>query len=86
MLEQSATTSHVSSKRKTPNRKLTKLRVNAGLSPNELGRLAGCSGKTVRDAESGTRPLPRIQFAIAEQFDLLPLDIWPLEVQNGVRA
>ena len=61
-----------------PNRKLTELRVNAGLSPNELGYRAGVSGKTIRMAERGHLPLPRTQFVIAEVFGLLPLDLWPL--------
>lgn len=61
-----------------PNRKLTELRLNAGMSPNELGYRAGVSGKTIRMAERGHRPLPRTQFAIADVFDLLPLDLWPL--------
>jgi DNA-binding XRE family transcriptional regulator len=58
---------------------LVKLRINAGLSPNELGIQAGVSGKTIRDAEEGrTVPLPRTQFAIARVFDRLPTEIWPL--------
>lgn len=61
-----------------PNRKLQALRVNRGLSPNDLAYLAGTSGKTVRMVEAGHVPTPRIQFAIASVFELLPLDIWPL--------
>lgn len=57
---------------------MTELRVNAGMSPNELGYRAGVSGKTVRMAEKGHQPLPRTQFAIADVFGLLPLDLWPL--------
>lgn len=64
--------------RKQPNRKLQALRINAGMSPNDLGYRAGVSGKTIRHVEAGHMPLPRTQFAIAEVFDLLPLDIWPL--------
>lgn len=48
------------------------------MSPNDLGYRAGVSGKTIRHVEAGHRPLPRTQFAIAEVFDLLPLDLWPL--------
>lgn len=67
--------------RKRPNWRLRELRINAGLSPNELGYRAGISGKAVRAIEDGTvrRPRPRTQFAIAEVFGLLPLDVFPLE-------
>jgi DNA-binding XRE family transcriptional regulator len=70
------------SKRRTPNRKLQELRLNHGLSPNALGYRAGVSGKTVRMAEMGWTPSPRVQFALAEVFDLRPLDLWPLERQR----
>lgn len=66
------------SARHQPNRKLEALRVNRGLSPNDLGYLANVSGKTIRLVEAGHTPSPRIQFAIAEVFGLLPLDLWPL--------
>lgn len=65
-----------------PNRVLTSLRINQGLSPNDLAYRAGVSGNTVRLAEAGFRPTPRVQFAIAQVFRLLPLDIWPLEEQR----
>jgi hypothetical protein len=48
------------------------------MSPNDLGYEAGVTGKTVRMVEAGHIPSPRIQFAIAGVFDLLPLDLWPL--------
>lgn len=69
-------------RRRQPNRKLQELRLNAGLSPNDLGYRAGISGKSVRQIEAGVIPHPRIQFAIAQVFDLLPLDIWSLETQR----
>lgn len=65
-----------------PNRKLQQLRLNQGLSPNALAYRAGVSGNTIRMAEAGFRPEPRIQFAVANVFNLLPLDIWPLEDQR----
>lgn len=74
----------VTPRRRRPNRQLTELRINAGLSPQDLGNRVGCSAKCIRDAERGTIPHPRLQFAIAEQFELLPLDIWPVEVQRVV--
>lgn len=68
--------------RRTPNLKLKALRINRGLSPNELAHFVGVSGKTVRMAEAGFIPTPRVQFDIAAYFELLPTDIWPLERQQ----
>lgn len=65
-----------------PNRRLQELRINAGLSPNDLAYRAGISGKTVRMAEAGFLPSPRVQFAIASVFEMQPLDVWPLERQK----
>jgi len=68
--------------RRTPNRKLQELRINAGLSPNALAYRAGVNGKTIRLAEAGWIPTPRVQFQIAAVFELLPLDLWPLDRQK----
>lgn len=66
-------------RRRPRNLTLVQLRINQGLSPNELAAEAGVSGKTIRDAEAGrTIPLPRTQFAIAAVFGKLPTDIWPV--------
>lgn len=62
-----------------PNRRLQALRINQGMSPNDLAYRAGVSGNTIRLAEAGFRPTPRVQFAIASVFGSQPLDIWPLE-------
>lgn len=70
-------------RRRLPNRKLQGLRINAGLSPNDLAYRAGVSGNTVRMAEAGFVPSPRVQFAIARVFELSPLDLWPLEDQRA---
>lgn len=67
--------------RRTPNRRLQELRINEGLSPNALGSRAGVSGKTIRLAEAGWTPSPRVQFAVASVFGLRPLDLWPFERQ-----
>lgn len=67
--------------RKPPHRLLMEMRINHGLSPNDLGREAGISGKTVRLAEAGFMPGPRIQHAIASIFGLKPTEIWPLHSQ-----
>jgi transcriptional regulator with XRE-family HTH domain len=71
----------VSSGNRKPNQKLIALRVNKGMSPEQLSRLTGVSAPTIRLAERGHIPMPRTQFAIAEAFDLEPLDIWPIERQ-----
>lgn len=78
---------HIRSKprrRRVPNRALQGLRINQGLSPNDLAYRAGVSGNTVRMAEAGFTPSPRVQFAIARVFGQQPLDIWPLEDQQRV--
>ncbi len=58
------------------------MRINEGLTPNMLAYRANVSGNTVRLAEAGFVPGPRIQFAIAEVFGKRPLDLWPLEEQS----
>lgn len=58
------------------------LRLNEGLSRGDLGARAGVSSETVRLAEHGFTPGARIQYAIADVFGKLPLDIWPLERQK----
>lgn len=63
-------------------RELQGLRINEGLTPNDLAYRAGVSGKTIRMAEAGWVPSPRIQFAIARVFELRPLDLWPIERQR----
>lgn len=62
-----------------PHQRLMGLRINAGLSPNDLAYRAGVTGKTVRMVEAGFVPGPRVQFAIAAQFGLRPLDLWPMD-------
>lgn len=66
-----------------PNRRLQELRINAGLSTTDLAYRAGTSAKTIRLAEKGYVPGPRLQFQIAQVFELLPLDLWPLERQKA---
>lgn len=67
------------SSRKVPHLKLKELRVNEGLSPNDLAYRVGVSGKTIRMAEQGWIPSPRVQFQIAKVFALRPLDLWPFD-------
>jgi DNA-binding XRE family transcriptional regulator len=66
-----------------PNLRLIELRVNRGLSPNQLSYFTGISAPTIRLAERGHLPEPRIQYAIADFFGERPTDIWPLNTQKG---
>lgn len=69
-------------RRPVPNRELVELRINAGLTPNDLGRRAGLSGNTVRAAERGLYVSPRSQHAIAKALGVLPLQVFPFERQR----
>ena len=84
--------SELEHERQTPRRRKSKrhahtrlvgLRINEGLSPNDLARRAGVSGQIIRMAEAGYVPGPRVQFAIAAVFELRPLDLWPIERQTA---
>jgi DNA-binding XRE family transcriptional regulator len=70
-------------RRRDRNTRLIGLRINEGLSRDDLARRTGVSRESIRLAESGFTPGPRIQFAIADAFKLRPLDIWPLERQRA---
>lgn len=71
--------------RRAPLVALKALRVNAGLSRESLAFKTGVSRETIRLAESGYLPTPRVQFALAAAFDMRPLDIWPIERQGAGR-
>ncbi|HEU4988775.1 MAG TPA: helix-turn-helix transcriptional regulator [Gemmatimonadaceae bacterium] len=64
------------------NRTLIELRLNEGLTPNDLARRAGVSGNTVRAAERGLYVDPRSQYAIAHALGRLPLEVFPFERQK----
>jgi DNA-binding XRE family transcriptional regulator len=68
-----------SGSKRNPHLRLQALRVNAGMSPNDLAYRAGVSGKTIRMVEAGFIPGPRVQFQIAAVFSLAPLDLWPFD-------
>lgn len=68
------------------NLQLIGLRVDEGLSQEALALRAGIGRETVRLAEAGFVPTPRIQFAIAKALSLTPLAIWPIEVQRRPRV
>jgi transcriptional regulator with XRE-family HTH domain len=61
-----------------PNLTLMGLRLNRGLSINDLARLTGVSAPTIRLTEDGHVPGPRIQFALADFFGVEVLHVWPL--------
>jgi DNA-binding XRE family transcriptional regulator len=67
------------------NRQLIQLRVDAGLSATDLAYKAGVSAKSVRLAELGFIPGPRVQYAIAQVFGLRPTELFPLDLQRRAR-
>lgn len=71
-------------RRVKPNTKLFALRIDAGLGRRDLGARVGVSAETIRLAELGFVPGPRIQAAIAAEFKMTPLEIWPLERQRAL--
>lgn len=73
--------------RKQPNRKLIELRLNKGLTPNQVAYMTGLTGPTIRLAEKGHVPSPRVQLALAEFYDAeRVVDLWPLEMQKELAA
>lgn len=64
------------------NRRLIELRINEGLTPNDLARRAQVSGNTVRAAERGLYVDPRSQFGISSALGVKPLDVFPFERQR----
>jgi transcriptional regulator with XRE-family HTH domain len=57
---------------------LRSARMNAGLSPEELGHRLGISGRTIRRVEDGALPTVRIMFALAAWMDTDVVDLWRL--------
>jgi transcriptional regulator with XRE-family HTH domain len=64
------------------NLELVRLRINAGLTPNDLALRASVSGNTVRAAERGLYVDVRSQYRIAQALGVLPLDVFPFERQR----
>lgn len=63
--------------------RLRHLRLNAGLSPEQLGTQVGVSGNTIRRLEAGVGPRcphPRTMFLLAQAFEVNVTDIWTVEV------
>lgn len=74
-----------SRRRARPHIELIGLRVNAGLSREDLAARTGLGRETIRLAEAGFVPTPRVQFKLATEFKRLPLDLWPIERQRRPR-
>jgi transcriptional regulator with XRE-family HTH domain len=73
-----------SGQRRRTHLQLVSLRINEGLSREQLAYRSGVGKETIRLAESGFLPTPRVQFALAGVFGLRPLDLWPIEAQKAV--
>lgn len=58
-------------------RDLREMRLNRGLTPEDLGALVHVSGRTIRRIEDGHRPTVRVMFAIASEFDMEVVELWP---------
>lgn len=72
--------------RKQPNRRLIERRLNKGLTPNQVAYMTGLTGPTVRLAEKGHIPSPRVQLALAEFYGEEVLALWPIETQRELAA
>ena len=69
-----------------PHTQLIELRINAGLTRDDLAIKAGVGRETLRLVErTSFVPTERVQFAIAQVFELRPLDLWPLERQRAMQ-
>lgn len=68
--------------RRQPNRELIALRVNRGWSRRDLEDITGVSRETIRIAELGFVPGPRIQFRLSSAYGKQPLEIWPIQQQR----
>lgn len=68
---------------RTPGETIRALRLDTGLSPEQLGSQIGVSGDTIRRLERGVgprHPHARTMFLIAEAFGEHVTAIWPPEV------
>jgi transcriptional regulator with XRE-family HTH domain len=76
------TTIRTPNRTKAPGERIRDLRLNVGLSPEQLGDQVGVSGDTIRRIERGIGPRcphPRTMFLLAEAFELGVTDIWTPE-------
>lgn len=75
-------TTHLRNRVGRANRVLIEMRINQGMTPNDLGRRAGVSGNTVRAAERGIYIDPRSQYGIACALATSCLVLFPFERQR----
>lgn len=61
---------------------LIEMRLDAGLTPNDLARRAGISGNTVRAAERGEYVDPRSQYAMSAALEAARVVLFPFERQR----
>lgn len=52
------------------------MRMDAGYTPESLGREIKVSGRTIRRIEEGARPTVRVMFALAIKFDFPVSELW----------
>lgn len=63
------------------------MRIDRGMSPEQLGYAAGVSGHTIRRIErDGVVPTPRVQFLLARALDMRPTEVWSLGANRRVLA
>lgn len=60
----------MASRKRTQQTRLEQLRLDAGLTPQELGAQVGIAGQTIRRIESGNRAHPATLFKLAQRFDV----------------
>lgn len=64
--------------------RVRRLRVDSGLTPEDLGEKLGISGRTIRRVEDGTAPTVRVAHAIATHFGSKTTEFWqPHDLAEG---
>ncbi len=56
---------------------LRMMRINSGLSPEELGQEIGISGRTIRRLEQGTKPTLSTAKKVSDHFGQKVTAMWP---------
>lgn len=56
---------------------LHEMRINSGLSPQDLSHATGISARTIERIERGRRPQVRTAFLLASHFDFEVSELWP---------
>lgn len=58
---------------------LRRLRFDAGLTPEILGKMAGVSGRTIRRLEEGQMPTPKVAKKLADYFKVSASELFPIQ-------